>query len=379
MSNSDDRLPRVSDASAGLSRDDRLLLIRLGAVGDVLRTLPALHLIRRSFPTVHISWLVEDRSRELLEGHPEIDEVIRFPRRELRAALARPRRLLALLGDLRRDLRGRRFSIAADFQGSFKSGLLSRLAGAPRRVGLAPGHAREISFLFSNVWVRPPSRTMNRVARNLLFAEALGARGDEIETVLPERPEDGQRAEAILRGLAPGSEPLVVLSPGTSRLQRHKRWPAEHYARLAALLREGPRAVPLLAWGPGEEETARGIVSSSAGTARLLPATGLRLLAALLRRVALFVGADTGPMHLAWGVGCPVVALFGPTDPRLNAPLGPDHVVLRRSRHTASITPEEVLAVALRVLDRPGRPRGPATAARLSRASLFGRAAGSAP
>ena len=379
MSNSGGRLPRVSDSTAPLTPYDRLLVIRLGAVGDVVRTLPALHLIRRTFPSVHIAWLVEDLPRELLEGHPEIDAVIRFPRRELRAAVARPGRLLTLLRDLRRDLRSRRFTIAADFQGSLKSGLLSRLSGAPRRVGLAPGHARELSFLFSNVWVRPPSPTMNRVARNLLLAEALGARGDEVETVLPERPGEGHEAEAILRDLAPGSDPLVVLSPGTSHLQRHKRWPAGHYTRLAALLRGSLRAVSLVAWGPGEEQTARGIVSSSAGAARLLPATGLRLLAALLRRADLFIGADTGPMHLAWGVGCPVVALFGPTDPRLNAPLGPDHTVLRRGRLTASITPEEVVAAARRVLERPARSKVSGSAAPLSRASLFGRATGPAP
>jgi lipopolysaccharide heptosyltransferase I len=366
------------DSAAPLSRADRLLLIRLGAVGDVLRTLPALHLIRRTFPSLHVAWLVEDLSRELLEGHPEIDEVIRFPRRELRAAAARPARIVALFRDVVRDLRARRFTVAADFQGSLKSGLLARLSGASRRIGLAPGHARELSFLFTNAWVRPASTTMNRVARNLLLAEALGAGGDEVEIVLPERPEEGREAEAILRELAPGPRPAIVLSPGTSRRQRRKRWPADHYARLAALLREGGEAACLVAWGPGEDETARRIVSASGGAARMLPATGLRLLAALLRRAALFVGADTGPMHLAWGVGCPVVALFGPTDPRLNGPLGQDHVVLRRGGHTASIAPEEVLAAARRVLDRPGRPAAPGAATRLSRAALFAPAAGPA-
>jgi ADP-heptose:LPS heptosyltransferase len=84
-------------------------------------------------------------------------------------------------------------------------------------------------------------------------------------------------------------------------------------------------------------------------------------------------------MHLASGVGCPVVALFGPTDPRLNAPLGPDHIVLRRGPLTASITPEEVLAAARTVLDRPARSKVSGAAARLSRSSLFGQAAGSAP
>jgi ADP-heptose:LPS heptosyltransferase len=87
----------------------------------------------------------------------------------------------------------------------------------------------------------------------------------------------------------------------------------------------------VVVWGPGEEELARSVIAISEGGAILAPATSLRLLAAMLRRASLFVGADTGPMHLAWAVGCPVVALFGPTDPRLNAPLGNGHRVLRAS------------------------------------------------
>jgi lipopolysaccharide heptosyltransferase I len=364
----------MSGPDARLTQGDRLLILRLGAVGDVIRTLPALHLIRRAAPGVFIAWLVEDLSRDLLAGHPEIDEVIRFPRRELLEAAVRPARIPGLLRDLARGLRGRRFTVAADFQGSLKSGLAARLSGARRRVGFAPGHAREMSFLFTNVWVRPGPAALNRVARNLLLAEALGASGDEVEIVLPERPDEARRAEVILRELSCGTP--IVLSPGTSHRQRRKAWPPEHYARLAALLRRDFGAAPLVAWGPGEEETARGIVAASAGAARALPPTGLRLLAALLRRAALFVGADTGPMHLAWGVGCPVVALFGPTDPRLNGPLGPDHAVLRRGPRTALIAPEEVLAAARRALQRRGGDLR--IAPRLSRAAVFRTAADAA-
>jgi lipopolysaccharide heptosyltransferase I len=353
-----------------LEDHDRVLLIRLGAVGDVLRTLPALHLIRTTFPSARITWLVEDLSRDLLAGHPEIDEILRFPRRELRDALLRPRLLAGAAASLVRDLRRGRFSVALDFQGSFKSGLLSLLSGAPRRVGFAPGHSRELSFLFTNEWVRPRVRRLNRVERNLLVAEALGARGDAIEVILPERPEEGRAAVEILRGLNPKGAPVVLLSPGTSRRQRSKRWPPDHFARLAALLAPDPGVVPVVAWGPGEETLAREVVTGSGGRAVAAPPTSLRLLAALLRRSALFVGADTGPMHLAWSVGCPVLALFGPTDPRLNAPLGSAHVVLRAGLATAGITPELALEAARRILGRAG-----ADAPRHPRSAVFPRAA----
>jgi lipopolysaccharide heptosyltransferase I len=363
----------MEPSTGPLAPSDRLLLIRLGAVGDVLRTLPALHLVRRSFPGVHLAWIVEDRSRELLEGHPEIDEVIRFPRQELRWDAARPLRLAARLADLRRGLRRRRFSVAVDAQGSFKSGVVAALSGAPRRIGLARGHSREMSFLFTNEWVRPPSMSMNRVERNLLLSDALGAAGDEVEMVLPpEHPEEGREAEAIVRTAAPGGEPVALLFPGASQLQGYKKWPAERYGLLAEHLRQAPGVSPVVCWGPGEESLAGTVVSASGGRAVMAPRLGLRLLAALLRRAAVFVGGDTGPMHLAWGVGCPVVALFGPTDPRLNAPLGFGHIVVRRGSSMNSIREEEVVSAARTILLRPRLDRGPARAPCLSRAAFFG-------
>jgi len=360
----DDRTRRLED-------HDHVLLIRLGAVGDVLRTLPALHLIRASYPAVRVAWLVEDLSRDLLLGHPEIDEVLRFPRRELRDA-AHPRILAGLLAGVARDLRRRRFDVALDFQGSLKSGLLALLSGAPRRVGLSPGHCRELSWLFTNEWVRPRERRLNRVERNLLIAEAIGARGDTIEMILPERPDEGRAAEDLLRSLNPRGLPVVVLSPGTSRRQRHKRWPAEHFSGLAGRLASDAGVLVLVVWGPGEEELARSVAASSGGRAEVAPPTSLRLLASILRRAALFVGADTGPMHLAWSVGCPVLALFGPTDPRLNAPLGGLHVVLRSGRRTSSITPDMAYESARRILAIPAADR---QTARLLRSSLAPRAA----
>jgi ADP-heptose:LPS heptosyltransferase len=225
--------------------------------------------------------------------------------------------------------------------------------------------------VFTNEWVRPHGRRVNRVERNLLLAEAVGARGDAIDVILPERPGEGRAAEEMLLGLNPKGAPVVVLSPGTSLRQWSKRWPAEHFARLAALLAPSLGVVPLVAWGPGEEALARAVVSGSGGRAVAAPPTSLRLLAAILRRSALFVGADTGPMHLAWGVGCPVLALFGPTDPRLNAPLGSAHVVLRPGCSTSDITPEQALEAARRILGRTAATGAP----RLLRSVLFPRAA----
>ena len=362
-----ERLPRPVQSS------DRILMVRLGAVGDVLRTLPAVHLLRQTFPGLHISWIVEDLSRDLLIDHPDLTDVIRFPRSDFRAAASRPWTLPGRLRSLRETLRAHRFTVAIDAQGSFKSSTVAALSGAPRRVGFAPGLCREMSFLLTNEWVSLPVPWLNRVDRNLRLAEALGARGDEISMCLPEKDDEGRRAEEILQEVAPNGHPVVILSPGTSRRQRYKMWPAAYYSRLAVALRRSIGAVPLISWGPGEETLAADIARDSDGAAIVAPRADLLLLASLLRRADLFIGADTGPMHLAWGVGCPVVAIFGPTDPRLNAPLGPADVVLGGGAgSTASVAPDQVLSAAQRILATAGDlPRAPGPH-HLSRRALFG-------
>jgi lipopolysaccharide heptosyltransferase I len=361
--------PLMSRAPAPLRPADRVLIVRLGAVGDVVRTLPALRALRAAFPGAHLAWIVEDLSRPLLDGHPDLDAVIRFPRRELRNAAARPWRLPGAVAGLARDLRQRRFDVALDFQGSLKSALLARLSGAARRVGFGRGHARELSHLLYSERLALAALPLNRVERNLRLAESVGAAGGIVTLALLERPEESGRAARILDELCPDGAPAVILFPGTSRRQARKRWPAARYARLAALLRADPGAVPLVAWGPGEERLARGIVDASGGAAVLLPPTDLRLLAALLRRARLFIGGDTGPMHVAWAVGCPVVVLFGPTDPRLNAPPGPAHTVLRGGGAMEDLPAETVAAAARAALRRPPPPGG-AAAPRLERSEL---------
>lgn len=343
----------------GTIRDDaRLLIVRLGAVGDVIRTLPAVSLLKDAYPRARLSWIVEDLSWDLLQGHPDLSEVLRLPRRTLRDAAVRPWRLPGLLREITATLRARRFDVAVDFQGSLKSALLARLSGAPRRAGFARGHGRELSWRLMTETVEPPTTRLNRVERNLLLAESLGARSDTVHVRLFERPGEADAAEALLSGRVPAGAPSVVLSPGTSGRQAWKRWPEARFGVLASALRRDCGAVPLIAWGPGEEPLARAVVAASGGAAVLLPPVDLRLLAALLRRVTLFVGADTGPMHLAWAVGCPVLALFGPTDPALNAPIGTGHVVLRRGPSMESLQPPAVLEAAIGLLRRvrPARP-----------------------
>jgi lipopolysaccharide heptosyltransferase I len=336
---------------APLRPQDRIVVVRLGAVGDVIRALPAVHRLRLAFPRAHVAWIVEDLAASLLQGHPDLDDVIVLSRRELREAGRRPARLLTLATTLRRRFAKEQYDVAVDLQASFKSAIIACLTGARRRVGFAPTHAREGSFLFAGEWARPSSSYLNRVDRNLEMAALLGAPDGPVTAAFREKAAEAEEAGRILAGLGSTRGAPILLCPGASRRQAYKRWPADAWSRLAILLADAGRT-PVVVWGPGEEDLAAGIERRSDGRARLAPPTSLPVLAALLRRSALFVGADTGPMHLAWAVGCRVVALFGPTDPRLNAPVGPGHAVLvAPERELARLAPEMVCAAALRALE----------------------------
>lgn len=340
---------------APLRPADRVLVVRLGAVGDVIRALPALHRLRRAYPQAHFAWVVEDLAAPLLEGHADLDEVVRLSRRELRAAGRNPGTLMRTLSEIGGRLRAGRPDVVVDLQSSLKSGIVALLSGAPRRVGFAPGHCREMSFLFTNEWAPLSSPWLNRVDRNLEVAAQLGAGDGPVSAALGERPAEGSAAEGVLASLGlPRGRP-ILLAPGASRRQAFKRWPAGSWARLGALLADAG-ASPVIVWGPGEEGLAEEVERDSRGGARRAPPTSLPVLAALLRRSALFIGADTGPMHLSWAVGCPVLALFGPTDARLNAPYGPGHEVLVAPEgDLLRLDPRTVSAAALRMLARrPG-------------------------
>jgi heptosyltransferase-1 len=342
---------------APLRPEDRVLVVRLGAVGDVIRALPAVHRMRLAFPRARLSWLVEDLAAPLLQGHPDLDEVIVLSRRDLREAARRPGRLAGLAGTLRERLRGGRYDVAVDLQGTLKSAIVSLLSGAPRRVGFAPPDCREMSFLFTREWARLSAPVLNRIDRNLEMAAALGAPDGPVEAALVESPADGAAADRILESLRPLLGAPIILCPGASRRQAFKRWPAAAWSRLARRLAAAGRS-PVVVWGPGEEALAEEIERDGAGDARRAPPTSLPVLAALLRRSALFIGADTGPMHLAWAVGCPVVALFGPTDPRLNAPRGPgDEVLLAPDGELGRLDPEAVFNAALARLEKAVRRR----------------------
>ena len=302
---------------------DRILVIRLGAVGDVVRTLPAVSALRAAYPGAHLTWLVEPASASALEGQPWVDRVLVFPRPAVaRAALAgRLGTLAGALRDFLRELRRPGFDLVVDFHAILKSGILAWLSGAPLRVSYARPYAREGAWLFANRRARVEPRRTSRFERNAALLDFLGVKAEGAPD--PMRLVAGARARV---GAALGEGPApVVIHPGTSDATPHKRWTAAGYARVAEALAAATGVPVLVTAGPARDDRAfaDAVVAAARGAARPAPPTpSLADLAVLLARARLYVGSDTGPMHVASLVGTPVVQLLGPTHPLENRPWG---------------------------------------------------------
>ncbi len=316
----------VRSAHPKVPRADRLLVIRLGAVGDVVRTLPSVQALRTLYPGAHLAWLVEPASAGVVEASGLVDETLVFPRSDLVEALRAGDglSLLRLVGRFLRRLRRRRFELVLDFHGILKSGLLARASGAPRRVGYARGIAREGAWLFVRQRVRLRNPVVSRYERNAALVEAL-APGVRVPDTLRIEPSPLAQARLSARLRITGREQaagFVLIHPGTSAGASHKRYPPAAWAEVARrLVAQGAAVWVVAGTGRDERSLVDRVIRESGGVA--LPAPETRSfddLLALLDRSSVFVAADTGPLHAASLAGVPVVQLLGPTDPVQNRP-----------------------------------------------------------
>ena len=315
---------------------ERLLIVRLGSMGDVLHALPAAAALREAFPESEIGWAIERRWAPLLvaDGTPLAGP--RSPQRPLvdhvhvvntlawRKAPYAVETWVEVLNTFR-GLRAQRYEVAIDFQGSIKSALVAQLAGAGSRIGFSTPREKPATMFYTSV-VAPSGRHV--IEQNFsLVGFPLCSSVSSVANLLPRDPAAESSIEAKLRDIPR----IALLNPGAG--WGAKQWPAARYGEVARLLRDDG-ILSLVNYGPGEEELARAVEAASGGNARAILCT-LSELIALIRRAALFIGGDTGPMHLAATLGVPVVALFGPTDPARNGPYSMRAIVLR---HPASRT-----------------------------------------
>jgi lipopolysaccharide heptosyltransferase I len=314
--------PSLLASIAQRGRGLTVLVVRLGALGDIVRTLPAVRLVRRALPDARFHWVAWEPWAGILAGHPDLDRVLPLPRAVWRRQTRAPGSWGALAGSLRRFVADLRTpeppGLVLDFHGDLRSGLTGRLSGAPIRLGYSGHQQKEGNRLFTTHRVPSGDRRASRISRNLDLVRALG---------LPDGPmpgagialtvEERERAEQITGA----GTPYAVLNPGASPRQSYKKPPPGLLAT-AARAAASSGVKPLLVHGPGEEADAAAVVRAAGGGLSVAPPTSLKVLAALLQGARLFVGGDSGPLHLACGVGCPVVGLYGPTDPQVNAPWG---------------------------------------------------------
>jgi len=309
----------------------RILIVRLGAIGDVTNALVVATAIKASHPDTHIGWAVHELAAPLVHGHPDVDRAHLLPRREGLAGLK------AFL----REVRAERYEMVIDLQRILKSALIARLTRAKRVLGFDRKRAKELSWIWTRERIPPGRGDAHMVVQYLEFVRYLGVPVYGAVHRFPESPEAEARAAKLLAGLS-GAAP-IALNVGASKVRN--RWPAERFGQLAHRIRTELHLPVIFTGGPGDSdlvaeawaamERARsgssrsGAAAGEAPVLDLVGVTGLLELIEVLRRSYHVVTCDTGPMHLAAAVQTPVVALFGPADPSRTGPWGERNRVVR--------------------------------------------------
>jgi len=299
-------------------RSPRILIVRLSAVGDTVQTMPVACALRERFPEAFLAWAVEERAAALLRGHPALDELVTLPRGWLKSPRA--------VWRIRRRLRRLHLDTVIEAQGLAKAAILARLSGARRRIGFGRPWGRELS-----PWInteRVDTSAEHVVERNLQLLLPLGITPSAVEFQVPDHAADRAAAAAIIRR-ADLERGFAIINSGAG--WPSKLWPNQRYAAVASYLGRTEQVPVLVVWGSAAERAAaEEIVAGADGRARLAPPTTLTELAALARRARLFIGSDTGPLHLAAAVGTPCVGLYGPWPARRHGPYGPQHIALQK-------------------------------------------------
>jgi lipopolysaccharide heptosyltransferase I len=304
----------------------RILIVKLGAIGDVVHTLPALACLRRAMPGARIAWAVErGGAAKLLQGNTLIDNLIELDLRGWRKSLMNAETQLAIRKAMA-GLRKERFDLSLDFQGLLKSAMVARLARVPRRIGFARAALREPASAFMLTERVMADDDDHIIKKNLKLVEHLGCDiSGEYEFPIAISDDDERFARQQLDRFG-GS--FAMLNPGGG--WPTKLWGADGFAAIADRLWEDRGIRSAVTYGPGEESLALSVVELTRTKAAVAVDATLKQFFALARQAKLFIGGDTGPMHLAAAAGAPVVAIFGPTSARRNGPFGADDVVIER-------------------------------------------------
>jgi heptosyltransferase-1 len=300
----------------------RIVLVRLSALGDIVHTWPLACALAASETRPHLSWVVEEPLKILVDGHPAVDAIFttRTGKWRRKPWAASTRSEVAAFKTLLRELQP---DLVIDPQGTTKSAMVVRWSGAQRRVGLARPWRRELipGLAYTETLEGAPGRA-HVVATNLAMTRSIGMAPPELGS-----PDGSWLLERVADRTPTGNwtTPYAVVMPGAGGA--HKVLTEDLLAEISrALARDGLEVV--VAWGPGEKPRAVAVVEAAGRGVHLAPPTDLGELAALLGGAALVIGGDTGPVHLAASFGSPTLAVFLASDWRRNGPLGPHTAVV---------------------------------------------------
>jgi heptosyltransferase-1 len=297
-----------------LSNIQRLLVVKTSSIGDVIHALPIVQALKDAAPNVTLGWVVRRRCADILRGNPCIDHLYVMPDKPAVGELL----------SLRRELRSGHYEMALDMQGLFLSGLVTRLSGAPIRVGWDRNRESNALFL-THPMISGKAKDVHEVDLLYGFAEALGIHPAHSDFT-PQPYLAAENAAKSEEWLASLPRPRIALNVGASRA--YKRWPVENWTQTALLLAQSGHNLVFIGDKTDAESVAQITPKLTDRFVNLAGKTTLRELASVLAACDLLVSGDSGPMHLAVAVGTPVVAIFGATHPARHGPYGARNTVL---------------------------------------------------
>jgi lipopolysaccharide heptosyltransferase I len=304
-----------------------VLVLKLGAIGDIIHTLPVLSAIRSKFPDAVVSWTAERRSAEILRGNPLIDHLIEVDTRSLRGRKMIENVLVNGSKQLK-NLRQFEFDVAVDFQGLLKSAVIAKLSGAKQRWGFSRADLCEPAsrVFYTNTVKLPPNAHVVRENLALIKgALGLGSGSENIDFPIAATAE--QRDEAAMIAERAGGD-FAILNPAGGWVT--KLWHAEKYGRLADMLWAELGLRSVVVTGPNEASLATEVAHSSRSGKTVLAEPTLKGFYELAKLGRIYIGGDTGPTHIALAAGAPVVGIFGPTEWWRNGSLDPDDICVER-------------------------------------------------
>jgi 3-deoxy-D-manno-octulosonic-acid transferase/heptosyltransferase-1 len=308
----------------------KILIVKLSAIGDVVHTLPCLESLRAAYPESQITWLIEEDANEIIKGHPCLDHVLVSRRKTWIKNIFKPSKSIQTIheiGSFIKELRRKDYDIVVDFQGLFKSGVLTRLSGSKRRVGY--DKSREFSYFFLNERVLPYNQDLHAVQRYINLARYSGGKAIEPKFFIPIQEDNIKCVKKFLieNNIKEGDR-IIAINPGSG--WDTKLWGWERFSALSDRIIDTLDARIVLTGSENDRSLIDAISNKMQGAVcNTAGRMSLKDLAYLLSLVDLMVTTDTGPMHIASAMETPTIALFGPTAPWRTGPYGNNHTIIK--------------------------------------------------